>query len=246
MLAHKCGADKIFLLGHMHLILMKKKTLLHLDSDLVEKAKKENLDISRLTEEAIKEALKVTIPKTARDYLQMIIVEAGREEARYCEVHLLPFQIESLKLENIGPFKEFEAKFKKEGINVIYGPCGSGKSTILRAILLAFGIRHKYYFSKTINGKITLKLFPDQHSIHIMVNKENPFEAAKCYRCLIGDNFFDRIPKRMVPEICKEMENLKMQIIITASMMLDPSIFPEKTNIIFSEDPFSSKNVDQE
>ncbi|MEM3565933.1 MAG: type II toxin-antitoxin system CcdA family antitoxin [Candidatus Bathyarchaeia archaeon] len=49
---------------------MKKKTLLYLDSNLVEKAKKENLDISKLTEEAIKETLKVTIPKTAREYLQ--------------------------------------------------------------------------------------------------------------------------------------------------------------------------------
>ncbi|MEM2112147.1 MAG: AAA family ATPase [Candidatus Bathyarchaeia archaeon] len=227
---------KIFLYGLMHLIFMKKKTLLYLDSDLVEKAKKENLDISKLTEEAIKETLKVTIPKTARDYLQIILAEAGREDARYCEVHLLPFQIESLRLEDVGPFKEFEAKFKKGALNVIYGPCGSGKSTIVRAILLAFGIRHKYSFSKTVNGKITLKLFPDQHFINIMVNKENPLDAAKSYRCLIGDNFFDRIPKRMVPEICKEMKNLQIQTIITASMIVDPSMFPEDTNIIFLDD----------
>ncbi|MEM3458976.1 MAG: AAA family ATPase [Candidatus Bathyarchaeia archaeon] len=211
---------------------MKKKTLLYLDNDLVEKAKKENLDISKLTEEAIKEALKVTIPKTARDYLQIIVAEAGREEARYCEAHLLPFQIESLKLENVGPFKEFEAIFKKDAINVIYGPCGSGKSTIVRAILLAFGIRHKYSLSKTVNGKITLKLFPDQHSINIMVNKENPLDAAKGYRCLIGDDFFDRIPKRMVPEICKEMKSLQMQTIITASMMVGPSMFPKNINLL--------------
>ncbi|MEM3697103.1 MAG: AAA family ATPase [Candidatus Bathyarchaeia archaeon] len=211
---------------------MKKKTLLYLDSDLVEKAKKENLDISKLTEEAIKETLKVTIPKTARNYLQIILAEAGREEARYCEVHLLPFQIESLKLENVGPFKEFEAKFKKDAINVIYGPCGSGKSTIVRAILLAFGIRHKYFFSKTVNGKITLKLVPEQDSIHIMVNKENPSDAAKSYRCLIGDNFFDRIPKRMVTEICKEMKNLQLQAIITSLPMIDLSMFPKDANVI--------------
>jgi hypothetical protein len=35
------------------------KALLYLDSDLVERAKKENIDISRLTEEALKEALEV-------------------------------------------------------------------------------------------------------------------------------------------------------------------------------------------
>lgn len=207
--------------------------MLHLDADLVEKVKKQNIDISIVTEKALKEALKTTIPKTARDYLQIILAEAEREEAHYCEVHLLPFQIESIKLENVGPFKEFEARFKKDGINVIYGLCGSGKSTIARAILLAFGIRHKYFFSKTVNGKITLKLIPDQRSINIMVNKENPLDAAKGYGCLIGDDFFDRIPKRMITEICKEMKNLQIQIIVTASMIVDPSMLPQDTNMIF-------------
>jgi transcriptional regulatory protein LevR len=61
---------------------MKKKTLLHLDSDLVERAKMKNVDVSRITEDALKEALKVTIPRTAHNYLQIIVVEAGREEAR--------------------------------------------------------------------------------------------------------------------------------------------------------------------
>lgn len=183
---------------------MKKKTLLYLDSDLIEKAKKENIDISKLTEEAVKDALKVTIPKTARDYLQIILTEAGREDAHYCEVHLLPFQIESLRLENVGPFKEFEAKFKKDTINVIYGLCGSGKSTIVKAILMAFGIHHKYFFSKTVNGKITLKLVPEQDSINVMVNKENPFDATKGYRCLIGDNFLTEYPNAWFQKFAKK------------------------------------------
>ncbi|MEM3760281.1 MAG: hypothetical protein QXZ02_04110, partial [Candidatus Bathyarchaeia archaeon] len=63
-------------------------------------------------------------------------------------------------------------------------------------------------------------------------NKENPLDAAKDYRCLIGDNFFDRIPKRMIPEICKEMKNLQMQAIITSLPMIDLSMFPEDTNVI--------------
>jgi post-segregation antitoxin (ccd killing protein) len=44
---------------------MERKALLYLDSDLVKRAKKENIDISRLTEEALKEALEVAIPPTA-------------------------------------------------------------------------------------------------------------------------------------------------------------------------------------
>jgi post-segregation antitoxin (ccd killing protein) len=38
---------------------MKKNTLLYFDSDLVERAKRENINISRLTEEALKQALDI-------------------------------------------------------------------------------------------------------------------------------------------------------------------------------------------
>jgi len=210
---------------------MKKNTLLYLDADLVERAKKENINISKLAEDALKEALKITVPRTAREYLLRVLADAGRELAFYGEVYLLPFQIESIKLENVGPFQEFEAKFRKDGINVIYGLCGSGKSTIIRSILLAFGKRHTY-FSKSKNGKIALKLFPDQDSISVIANQENPLDTVKGYRCLIGDDIFQRMSKSMISEICEEMKKLEIQIIITTSMIFDLSKFPKDTNAI--------------
>ncbi|MEM2129199.1 MAG: AAA family ATPase [Candidatus Bathyarchaeia archaeon] len=210
---------------------MKKNTLLYLDADLVERAKKENINISKLAEDALKEALKITVPRTAREYLLRVLADAGRELAFYGEVYLLPFQIESIKLENAGPFQEFEAKFRKDGINVIYGLCGSGKSTIIRSILLAFGKRHTY-FSKSRNGKITLKLFPDQDLVNITANPEDPIDAAKGYKCLIGDDIFQRMPKSMISGLCEEMKKLGIQIIITTSMIFDLSKFPEDANAI--------------
>jgi len=72
-------------------LFMKKDTLLYLDADLVERAKRENVNISRLSEDALKEALKITVPPTARE------------------------------LENVYPFQDFEAKFRKGALNVIYG-----------------------------------------------------------------------------------------------------------------------------
>ena len=45
--------------------------------------------------------------QTAREHLQRVLADAGRELARYGEAYLLPFQIESLKIENVGPFQEF-------------------------------------------------------------------------------------------------------------------------------------------
>lgn len=217
---------------------MKKNTLLYLDADLVERAKKENINISKLAEDALKEALKITVPRTAREYLLRVLADAGRELAFYGEVYLLPLQIESIKLENVGPFQEFEVKFRKDGINVIYGLCGSGKSTIIRSILLAFGKRHTY-FSKLKNGKITLKLFPDQDSINITTNQENPLKAVKGYRCLIADDILQRMPKNMISEICEEMKKLGIQIIITASIIFDLSEFPKDTNTIPLESSIS-------
>jgi len=213
---------------------MKKNTLLYLDADLVERAKRENINISRLAEDALKEALKIAVPRTAREYLLKVLADAGREQAFYGEAYLLPFQIESLKLENVGPFQDFEAKFRKGALNVIYGPCGSGKSTIVRSILFAFGKWHTY-FSKSKNGKITLKLFPDQDSVKVTTNEENPLDAVKGYRCLIADDIFQRVPKSMISGLCEEMKKLEIQIIITASIAPDLSKLPEDINVIALE-----------
>jgi post-segregation antitoxin (ccd killing protein) len=215
---------------------MKKNTLLYLDVDLVERAKKENVNISRLAEDALKEALKIAVPRTAREYLLRALADAGREQAFYGEAYLLPFQIESLKLENVGPFQDFEAKFRKGALNVIYGPCGSGKSTIIRSILLVFGKRHTY-FSKSKNGKITLKLFPHQDSVNVTTNQENPLDAVRGYRCLIADDIFQRVPKSMISGLCEEMKKLEIQIIITTSMIFDLSKFPKDTNVISLKSP---------
>jgi len=210
---------------------MKKNTLLYLDSNLVERAKRENINISRLAEDALREALKITVPRTAREYLQRVLGDAGRELAFYGEAYLVPFQIESLRLENVGPFAEFEIEFSKDSINVIYGSSGSGKSIIVRSILLAFGKQHTY-FTKSENGKITLKLFQDQDFVIVTTNERNSPDVARGYKCLVADNVFQRLPRSMIHAFCEEMKGLRIQIIVTASMAIDPSMFPEDTNII--------------
>jgi hypothetical protein len=116
------------------------------------------------------------------------------------------------------------------------GHCGSGKSTIIRSILFAFGKRHTY-FSKSKNGKITLQLFPDQDSVSVITNEENPLDAVKGYRCLIADDIFQRVPKSRISGLCEEMKKLEIQIIITTSMIFDLSKFPKDTNVISLKSP---------
>jgi len=212
-------------------LFMKKNTLLYLDSDLIERAKTENINISRLAEDALREALKITVPRTAREYLQRVLGDAGREWAFYGEAYLIPFQIESLKLENVGSFEKFEAKFSRNALNVIYGSSGSGKSIIVRSILLAFGKRHTY-FTKSENGKVTLKLFPDQDFVSATTNEENQPEITRGYKCLIADNVFQRVARSMIPAFYEEMKSLGIQIIVTPPVLIDPSKLPEDTNVV--------------
>jgi len=215
---------------------MKKNTLLYLDSDLVERAKREDINISRLVEDALRQALNISPPRTAHDYIQRVLTNAGRENAFYGEAYLLPFQIESLRLEDVGPFKRFDARFIRNGINVIFGPGGSGKSFIIRSILLAFGRRHRY-FQASDGRKVTLKLFPDQSSVTVTTSVENQPDIARGYKCLLADDVFQRAPKSMIPALYEEMKNLKIQTIITTSLPIGLSKLPKDMRVISLKSP---------
>ncbi|MEM2129142.1 MAG: type II toxin-antitoxin system CcdA family antitoxin [Candidatus Bathyarchaeia archaeon] len=211
---------------------MKKNTLLYLDSDLVERAKRENINISKLAEEALKQALQIGRPRTAQEHLQKMLAEVGNENSFYGETYLLPFQIESLRLTKIGPFDKFEASFKANSLNVIYGSCGGGKSTLVRSILFAFGIKHRYFTSRVYaNGKIQLELFPHQKSITI-TNIESCENTTRGYQCLIADDPLERLSKNIISPFFTELKRLKIQIIVTASPLIDKSTLPNSTHVI--------------
>lgn len=165
-------------------------------------------------------------PKTVQEHLQKMLGEIGSEVSFYGETYLLPFQIEKLKLTKVGPFESFEATFKANSINVIHGLCGSGKSTIIRSILYAFGIKHKYFTERVFGeGTIEVKLFPAQDSIKIRgVSSEQ--DPLKGYQCLLADESFERIRKDMIPLLFAELKRLGIQVILT-TLLIDPSKIPD-------------------
>ena len=213
-------------------ICMKKNTLLYLDNNLVDKAKEANINISQFVEKKLKEELRAARPKTASEYLQKIVSDTNLDgNSFYGEAYQLPFQIESLKLENVGLFKSFELTFKKDTVNLISGPNGSGKSTILRSILLAFGKRHKY-FPKSPTGQIILTPFPNQCQITISVAEEAQDNYMNGYKCLIGDGIFNLIPAEMLTVVFQELHKLRIQAIITTLNEFDSINYPKNTNLI--------------
>lgn len=60
-----------------------------LDTDVIEKAKKEHINISRFAEEALRQALEIRTTKTAQKYLQKMLAEIGREDSFHGETYLL-------------------------------------------------------------------------------------------------------------------------------------------------------------
>ena len=135
----------------------KKNTLLYLDSHLVDLAKKYNINISKITEDAIKSNLFLSKEGETWDYEEYMELLCEKEECFF-----LPFQIKEVYLSNIGVFEDKKIKFK-EGMNLVIGENATGKTTLLRAIAESFGvIKSKYPLlrnnekKKTYNGKIEI------------------------------------------------------------------------------------------
>ena len=184
-------------------------------------------------------------PRTVEEHFQRFLSEIGQEGSRYGEAHFLPFQIESLALKNIGPFEKFEAKIRRDSVNIIHGPAGSGKSYIIGSILLAFGRRSRYFQGPYFNvaalekGAMKLRIFPGQDSIHLTGLERE--ESIKGYQCLIADDFFQAVPDNMMnivqtPSLPVELHRrLNMQIIVTAPSHFDTRKLPAETRIISLE-----------
>ena len=127
--------------------------------------------------------------------------------------------------------------FRKNSINVIFGnvvPEGSlrsSKSTIVWSILLAFGVKHRYFFDTMFSaGAITLKLFPGQDSINLTGAASSG--NARGYQCLLADDLIENIPKDMIAPLLVELKRLEIQIIMTTSLPIDTYRLPEETQLI--------------
>lgn len=123
--------------------MVKKNTLLYLDEDLVKLAKKLDLNISQITEMALKSRILPMLPSSERRELERRLrIEdfdnylEDLKKRKMC--FFLRIGIKGLQLKNIGPFDDEKFSFTR-GLNVVYGLNGSGKTTILNSILEAFG-----------------------------------------------------------------------------------------------------------
>ena len=99
----------------------KKNTLLYLDEDTVQEAKKLDINLSELAANAIKRAVML---KQAYQDADKIIDNA--------EHHYIPIHVDTISVEKLGPVQHLEADF--EQVNVIVGPNASGKTLIINKL----------------------------------------------------------------------------------------------------------------
>lgn len=135
---------------------MKKNTMITLEEELVKKAKALGINISEVTSQAVK--VEMEVRRTS---------------------YLIPM-VKKLRLRNTGPFKNVELGFTN-GINIIYGLGGSGKSTIILSLAHAF--RHESEQElPTIthgekNGRIEIEVFP-QKIVRVLSRKKEKSGSA--------------------------------------------------------------------
>ena len=142
--------------------LMKKNTLVYLDENLVKSAKSHDLNISRITEDALRSRLFPILSSGERQLdFEGHITKLKKDERCY----FLPFVIDNLRLKNIGPFEEIELSFGR-GINTILGNCGTGKTMIIKSLARGFGLFEPIFGSFLRSGE-------EEGCIKIEISGEN-------------------------------------------------------------------------
>jgi hypothetical protein len=82
-----------------------------------------------------------------------------------------------------------------------------------------------------LEGTITAKLFLGQDFINVTSMKSGQ-NALRGYQCLVADDSLERIRKDMIAPLFIELKRLGIQIILTASPLIDTSKLPNDIHIL--------------
>ena len=109
---------------------MKKNTLLYLDKRMVTLAKKFDLNISQITENALKSRL---YPYVSAGERQLFFFGHVEELKKQGSCFFLPAGIKSLQIKKVRLFKDLKLSFSRS-VNIVYGPNASGKTILIKII----------------------------------------------------------------------------------------------------------------
>lgn len=187
---------------------MKKKVTLSLDEDVVKEAKNRGLNMSKAANTALKERTLLSNLSEGERTARRIINDARDHE----NAAVLPMRIKKLKLENIGKFEDKKVGFNGRSV-AIYGPNGSGKTTVFRALKAFFGdVEEDIINFNSEKGSIEVEVKENKGKID--PSQSQPIKG----QCLIIDSVFQRLSEEKAEEVIEELETkYSEQIIITTT-----------------------------
>ncbi len=202
----------------MSICMKKKNTLLYLDEILVNEAKKRKVNISKITEDALKHYLFQTMSDEEEKSIDFGPFLQNLREEKRC--FFLPFELKSLHVVNIGTIKMLHTQLKK--INLFVGDSNTGKTTLIRCITHMFSLAEP-------NIEQLLGTFANVSGIYLDVIPENPLtlklvkrkngapSKEETMKCILLDDPGIGLNKETYKMLLNYLRRLDKQIIMTTT-----------------------------
>ena len=216
----------------MSICMGKKNTLLYLDETLVKEAKKSHLNISKITEDAIKHYLfsfLSTGEKASIDFGQYL---ATLKQEKRC--YFFPFKLDELELKSIGTIDGLKILFDK--FNVFIGNHGTGKTTIIRSIAYMLGYPEpnieRLLKSDEPEGEIRLNVI-SEGSLILKLKRGIDFEIIKEEKigCIVLDNPGAEFGGENFKKLLYYLKRLNSQIVMTSTPKFNEYFDPDDKKI---------------
>jgi len=202
----------------------KKDTILHLDEDVVERARELDLDLSEIAENAIRMELKVHSHGKYFDPPQLL-----EDMRRKGLVYKIPLRVERLGISDLGPFKSIETRFKDK--NIILGSTATGKTTMINAIKMFFDN------SSDLMGGLDIKISGVEPKINLIFEEGQSSVSNDILKhginegdgCLLLDDCVETLSMEGATSFLRYLSRRQEQIIVTYSLgeYLNPRSFKE-------------------
>lgn len=222
----------------------KKNTLLYLDEKLVKEAKKLNLNLSKIAENAIKHHLFTSLSTGERASIDFGQYLATLKEEKRC--FFLPFQLEEIELYSIGIIDGLKITF--EQFTVFVGKHGTGKTTVVRSIVYMLGFSEpnieRLLKNNAPHGSIRLNVVSEEPlTLKLKRGKSGEIIKEEKIGCIVLDNPGEEFDDKNYGNFLYYLRGLDAQIIMTSTSRYDPDDKIVDMNI-FLKDNQSEKNAE--
>lgn len=216
----------------MSICVVKKNTLLYLDENLVKEAKKSNINISKITENAIKHYLFNSASTGERASINFGRYLATLKEEKRCFTY--PFKLEDVELNCIGIIDGLKTQLDK--FNVFMGNHGTAKTTVVRSIVYTLGSSEpnieRLLKSNEPEGQIRLNIISEEPII-LKLKRDTNGEIIKQEKigCIILDDPGAEFDEENFKKLLNYLRRLDAQIIMTSTPKFNDYFNPDDNMI---------------